>query len=168
MVFPACKPLLYRVSDFLIHLNLRPSIMLSISTLWLLAGLVLCLMELVIPTAFIELTMGISALLMALISRFLPSLLGQVGLWLLLSVGLTLLLRRILPRRSTTLVLDNQQAKTLTAISPGGTGRVLYEGNSWQARCADEQLGIDPNQTVHVVGRQGTTLMVLPEDWVHS
>ncbi len=140
----------------------------SISTLWLLAGLTLCLMELVIPTAFFELTMGISALLMAVISRVLPSLTAQVILWLLISGILTLLLRRILPRKRVPLTLDNQQAKTLTAISPGETGRVLYEGNSWQARCADEQLGIDPNQSVYVVGRQGTTLMVLPESLVHS
>ncbi|MBW4465512.1 MAG: NfeD family protein [Pegethrix bostrychoides GSE-TBD4-15B] len=140
----------------------------SISTLWLLAGLTLCLMELMIPTAFFELTMGISALLMAVISRVLPSLTAQVILWLLISGILTLLLRRILPRKRVPLTLDNQQAKTLTAISPGETGRVLYEGNSWQARCADEQLGIDPNQSVYVVGRQGTTLMVLPESLVHS
>jgi membrane protein implicated in regulation of membrane protease activity len=139
----------------------------NISTLWLLAGLVLCLMELLIPTAFFELTMGISALLMAVLSRFLPSLLVQVGLWLLLSVGLTSLLRRLLPKRRA-LTFDNQQAKTLTAISAGETGRVLYEGNSWQARCADEQLSIDSNQSVYVVGRQGTTLMVLPETLVHS
>jgi membrane protein implicated in regulation of membrane protease activity len=125
-------------------------------------------MELMIPTAFFELTMGISALLMAVISRVLPSLTAQVILWLLISGILTLLLRRILPRKRVPLTLDNQQAKTLTAISPGETGRVLYEGNSWQARCADEQLGIDPNQSVYVVGRQGTTLMVLPESLVHS
>ncbi len=139
----------------------------SIPMLWLLAGLILCLMELVFPTAFFELTLGVSALLMAVISRFLPSLLLSVGLWLLLSVGLTLLLRRMLPRQRRAKMLDSQQAKTLTAISPGETGRVLYEGNSWQARCADEQLGIDPNQSVYVVGRQGITLMVLPETLVH-
>lgn len=134
--------------------------------LWLIAGLVLCLMELVLPTAFVELTMGISALIVAFVAWVVPSLLIQVIVWLLLSIGLTVVLRRLLPKRSHSIIEDAKEATTLTAISPGQTGRVLYEGNSWQARCEDENLAIEPEQKVYVVGRRGTTLIVIPEKLV--
>lgn len=135
----------------------------SAPILWLIAGLVLCLMELVLPTAFVELTMGISALIVAFVAWVVPSLLIQVIVWLLLSIGLTVVLRRILPKRSHSIIEDAKEATTLTTISPGQTGRVLYEGNSWQARCEDENLAIEPEQKVYVVGRRGTTLIVIPE-----
>lgn len=138
--------------------------MLNAPIFWLLAGLVLCLMELLIPTAFIELTMGIAAVIVACVAWFVPSLIVQMMLWLLLSVGLTVLLRRLFPKRSKSPLQDARHAKTLTAITPGQTGRVIYEGNSWQARCEDEQVTIPPHQKVFVVGRRGTTLLVLPEE----
>lgn len=137
--------------------------MLSVPILWLMAGLILCLMELLLPTAFIELTMGISAIGVALVARWVPSLLIQVALWVVLSFGLTLWLRRVLPKRKHSSITDAKEARTLTEIAPGATGRVIYEGNSWRARCEDEQLTIAPNQKVYVVGRRGTTLIVLPE-----
>jgi membrane protein implicated in regulation of membrane protease activity len=141
--------------------------MLSVPTLWLIAGVILCFMELVLPTAFAELTMGVSALIVGCIAWFVPSIPVQVVLWLLLSLGFNLLLRRVLPKRSHRAIEDAKEAKTLTEIAPGATGRVLYEGNSWQARCEDDQLAIAPNQSVYVVGRRGTTLIVLPESLIH-
>jgi membrane protein implicated in regulation of membrane protease activity len=137
--------------------------MLSVPILWLLAGLILCLMELFLPTALIELTMGISAILVSIIAQWVPSLLVQVLLWVLLSVALSVGLRRVFPKRQHSSISDAKEARTLTGIAAGDTGRVIYEGNSWQARCADEQLAIAPNQKVYVVGRRGTTLIVLPE-----
>lgn len=142
--------------------------MLSAPILWLVAGLVLCLMELLVPTAFVELTMGIAAVIVACVAWFVPSLVVQMVLWLGLSAGLTVALRRLLPQRSTPTINDAKHAKTLTAIAPGQTGRVIYEGNSWRARCEDDQRAIPPDQPVYVVGRRGTTLIVLPEDIVHS
>lgn len=135
--------------------------------LWLIAGLLLCLMELFLPTAFIELTMGLSAIIVGCVAWFVPSLTIQVVLWLVLSIALTFLLRRLLPKPKRREIEDAKEAKTLTAIAPGETGRVIYEGNSWQARCEDEHLEIPPNQKVYVVGRRGTTLLVLPEYLVH-
>lgn len=140
--------------------------MLSVPILWLLAGLILCLMELFLPTAFIELTMGISAIVVAVVAQWVPSLLIQVALWVLLSAGLTIWLRQVFPKRKHSSSVDSKQARTLTEIGAGDTGRVIYEGNSWQACCADEQLAIAPNQKVYVVGRRGTTLIVLPESLV--
>lgn len=140
--------------------------MLSPPILWLTAGVILCLMELVLPTAFVELTMGVSAVIVGCIAWFVPSITVQVVVWLLLSIGLSGLLRRALPKRSHASIEDAKEAKTLTEISPGETGRVLYEGNSWQARCEDEELAIAPDQRVYVVGRRGTTLIVLPESLI--
>jgi len=45
----------------------------------------------------------------------------------------------------------------------GKEGRVLYEGN-FLARCDDHNLAIAPNQKVYLVRREGTTLIVLPEN----
>jgi membrane protein implicated in regulation of membrane protease activity len=142
--------------------------MFSAPILWLIAGVILCVLELVLPTAFVELTMGISAVIVACVAWFVPSLSVQVVLWLLLSVGSAVMLRRLLPKRSTPTIEDARNAKTLTAIPPGQAGRVIYEGNSWKARCEDEHLEIAPNQRVYVVGRRGTTLIVLPESLIHS
>ena len=38
----------------------------------------------------------------------------------------------------------------------------MYEGNSWQARCEDEQTSIEPDKEVFVVERKGNTLIVIP------
>lgn len=131
---------------------------------WLILGVVLCLAELVFPTAFIEFAMGLAALIVAAIAGFVPSFLIQAGLWLLLSGGVAWLSRRLLPRRRPIATLkDADEAETLTAILPGKKGRVLYEGNSWQACCDDSSLEIGPHQKVYVLRREGTTLIVMPQ-----
>lgn len=130
---------------------------------WLIAGVVLCLMELFLPTAFVEATLGVSALLVALIALVVPSLTIQIGLWLVFSVATVLGLRRFLPKGTPYTLAESTEARTLTAIAPGETGRVIYEGNSWQARCEDRAVQIAENQTVIVVGRRGNTLLILPD-----
>lgn len=142
----------------------------STTVIWLLAGTVLCLTELFLPTAFVAFLMGISAFVVALLSQVV---LGKIWLqgvvWLLLSTFLVVLSRRFvtLPRRKTK-IQHAIIAETLTEIQAGKTGRVLYEGNSWRARCDDEKLSIAPNQRVYVTRREGTTLFVMPENLLHS
>jgi len=135
----------------------------SPSLVWLIAGMILCLMEFAIPTAFIEFTMGVSAILVALISMVVPQFILQVVLWLMLSVGLAILSRQLVPSGQHVSIEDAKEARTLTEIAPGQIGRVLYEGNSWQARCEDEGIAIAPHQRVCVVTRRGNTLIVIPE-----
>lgn len=139
----------------------------SPSVIWLIAGIVLCLMEVALPTAFVEFVMGISALIVAFVALSVPQVSLQVILWLVLSVLLTVLSRRFIPQRRSRLIEDSHEARTLTAIPPGEAGRVIYEGNSWRARCEDENLAIAADQKVVVVERQGTTLIVLPEHLVN-
>lgn len=138
-----------------------------ISLLWLLGGVALCVLEAIVPTAFIALAMGLSAIVVALLIQGFAAFGSQVGLqillWLVLAIGFTLLVRTLpRPTQRRRMLTDDTQGKTLTAIAPGETGRVLYEGNSWQARCADETLTIEANQPVYIVDHRGTTLMVMP------
>ena len=136
---------------------------------WLIAGAVLCLLELFLPTAFVAFMMGISALIVALVSVLIPQLSLQVILWLGLSTSFILLSRRFVPKaKKSRSIQDAVVAETLTAIAPGKEGRVIYEGNSWRARCEDKENAIAPSEKVYVVRREGTLLIVLPENVLDS
>ena len=135
----------------------------SLPLFWLIVGAVLCLMELFLPTAFVEATLGISALIVSAIALVLPQFSLQIGLWMVLSVVVTWGLKRFVPKRTPYALAESTEARTLTAISPGKTGRVIYEGNSWQARCEDLDALIAADESVIVVGRKGNTLLVMPE-----
>ncbi|MFH7026089.1 MAG: NfeD family protein [Heteroscytonema crispum UTEX LB 1556] len=141
----------------------------STTVIWLIAGAGLCLIELFLPTAFVSLMMGISALIVALLSGVvLGKLWLQVVVWLLLSTLLVVLSRRFASvPKSKSKIRDAIIAETLTEIPAGKTGRVLYEGNSWRARCDDDKLHIAPHHSVYVVRREGTTLIVMPENLLH-
>ncbi|MDY7023033.1 MAG: NfeD family protein [Cyanobacteriota bacterium] len=130
---------------------------------WLLAGVLLCLMELFVPTAFVELMMGFSALVVAGISLVVPYTNIQILLWMILSVSSIVGMRRLLPSRRVASIEDAQEAETLTEILPGQTGRVLYEGISWRARSETGDIAIAPQQKVIVIGREGNTLIVVAE-----
>lgn len=135
----------------------------STAILWFVAGLILCIMEFTIPTAFAELIMGISAILVGFIALAVPQFGLQVAIWLALSVGLILLSRRFVPKAKNRAIVDSSEAMTLTEITPDRGGRVLYEGCSWQAYCEDAQIAIAPDEKVYVVRRKGNALIVLPE-----
>jgi membrane protein implicated in regulation of membrane protease activity len=141
----------------------------STTLIWLLAGAVLCLTELFLPSAFVAFMMGISALVVALLSLVgAGNLWLQVAVWLLLSLILIVVSRRFLqPQRRKSKIQDAVVAETLTEIPMGKSGRVLYEGNSWRARCDDDKLSLPPHQRVYVVRREGTTLIVMTEDVLH-
>lgn len=139
----------------------------SPTVLWLILGIALCTIEAVVPTAFIAAVLGLSALIVGLLAPFIPTLGLQIGLWMLISLLLVWISRRFV-RRGPAAKMDATQAETLTAIAPGKTGRVLYEGCSWAAQCEDEAATLAPQQTVYVVGRRGTTLIVMPADSIHQ
>ncbi|ANV88314.1 MULTISPECIES: NfeD family protein [unclassified Picosynechococcus] len=139
--------------------------MLNPLMVWLIIGAVLCSLEFIFPTAFMEFMLGLGAVAVAVIVYLIPSLNPniQIFLWLLFSTIAIVSSRRFFtPKTSIRTLSDAADAETLTAIAPGEAGRVLYEGNSWRARCADETVTIDPHQTVYVLRREGTTLIVMP------
>lgn len=138
--------------------------MVAVTGFWIGIGLVLCVLELIFPTAFVEMVMGLSAIATGFFSLLIPNLLGwQVILWMGLSLVSIFAVRRLVPRNMPKILQDSQEATTLTAIAPGEKGRVLYEGSPWSATCADPTVEIAPNIKVMVVGREGTTLVVMPE-----
>ncbi|ESA34292.1 membrane protein implicated in regulation of membrane protease activity [Leptolyngbya sp. Heron Island J] len=136
----------------------------NLAIFWILLGVALCVMELMVPTAFLESALGVSAIAVGLLGMLLPMAFSwQVALWMVLSLLLFWALRRFAPRRQPPALMDSTEARTITSIPPGSSGRVIYEGNSWPACCSDRELAIANNQTVIVVGRQGNTLIVMPE-----
>jgi membrane protein implicated in regulation of membrane protease activity len=142
--------------------------MVATTWFWVGIGLSLCVLELIFPTAFVELVMGLSAILVAFASLLLPHFGLQVLLWMVVSLVSVLLVRRYLPRKVPQILQESVEATTLTAIAPGEKGRVLHEGSPWAARCEDKGMAIAPKTKVIVVGREGTTLVVIPAQSVHS
>ena len=137
--------------------------MLNPTLFWIIAGGILCMTEFIFPTAFVSFMMGIAALLVAIASLFVPQFTLLMGLWLILATGLILLSRRLFtPKRKVAVTGDDSDAIAISGIPAGTMGRVLYEGNSWQAKCADETRDIAPNESVYIVQKQGNTLIVLP------
>ena len=135
----------------------------SPSGLWAIVGLTLCLIELAIPTAFTAVCMGVSALLVSLVALILPSWLGlQIGIWMLLSCGLVVVGYQINKQRTSHKIQESSTAEALTAMMPDRPGRVLYEGTSWQAKCADGVESIAAHEQLQVISREGTTLIVMP------
>ena len=62
--------------------------------LWVIIGAVLCAMEILLPTAFIESALGVSAFIVALLTTVVPSLNYQIALWMVLSVVIFWALKR--------------------------------------------------------------------------
>ena len=136
----------------------------NLAIFWILLGVALCVMELMVPTAFLESALGVSAVVVGLLTMVLPLAFSwQVAVWMALSLLVFWALRRFAPRRQPPALMDSTEARTITSIPPGRSGRVMYEGNSWPACCSDREVAIATNQTVIVVGRQGNTLIVMPE-----
>lgn len=93
----------------------------STTLIWLLAGALLCLTELFVPTAFVAFLMGISAFVVALLSQvILHKLWLQAVVWLLLSTSFVLLSRRfVTPSRRKSKIQQAIVAETLTEIPAG-------------------------------------------------
>ncbi|TYQ29328.1 NfeD family protein [Pseudanabaena sp. UWO311] len=144
-------------------MNLLPS------QVWLLLGIALVVIELLVPlpTFLIAGAMGIAALLVAAITIILPIPALQILVWMLLSGMLAMFSRRFIPKDSHQLK-ESSEGITLTEIPVGETGRVKYEGGSWKARCDNPQIAIAANQKVIVLRRKGTTLIVVPENWLSN
>jgi membrane protein implicated in regulation of membrane protease activity len=144
-------------------MNLPPS------QIWLLIGVVLCAIEMLvpIPTFLIAGALGIAALFVAAIALIFPIPALLILAWMLISGLLVMLSRRLIPKDSNQLK-DSTEGFTLTEIPTGEAGRVQYEGGSWKAKCDDPQIAIAAQQKVIVLRRQGTTLIVVPENWLEK
>jgi len=147
---------------------------------WFLAGVFFYTLEFFIhrkvppPYRLIALTMGASAWLVWLILWRASITLGfiwtyimydgvslQILYWMGLSMALIIWIRPIFIRRKKGVIASSTDATALTEILPGQTGRVLYEGSSWQATCEQGDEAIAANQKVYVLRREGNTLVVV-------
>jgi membrane protein implicated in regulation of membrane protease activity len=136
---------------------------------WLILGVALCFSEIIFPTAFIEFAMGLSALLVSLLSLSIDNFLVQATIWLCLSTAIAIATRKLVPRRRVQTLEDSAEAETLSPIPAGQKGRVLYESNSWYAYCDNPAQALPARLKVEVVRREGNTLVVRPTpDWVSS
>ncbi len=142
-------------------MNLLPS------QIWLLIGISLCVIELLVPlpTFLIAGAMGLAALLVSLVALILPIPALQILAWMVISAMLAVASRRFIPKDSHQLK-ESSEGVTLTEIPAGETGRVQYEGGSWKAKCDNPQIAIAAQQKVIILRRQGTTLIVVPENWL--
>ncbi|MBD2188191.1 NfeD family protein [Pseudanabaena mucicola] len=142
-------------------MNLLPS------QVWLIIGIALCIIELLVPlpTFLIAGAMGVAALLVAVISLILPIPALQVLVWMIASGILASLSRRFIPKDSVQLK-EADEGITITEIPAGKVGRVKHEGVSWRAMCDDPQIAIAAQKKVIILRRQGTTLIVVPENWL--
>lgn len=137
--------------------------MLNPTLFWIVTGIILCMTEFIYPTAFVSFMMGVAAMIVAIASLFLPHFTLLTGLWVVCTTGLIILSRRFFtPKSKVRISGDDVEAKAISGIPAGTMGRVLYEGNSWQAKCADENRDIAPNEVVYIVEKKGNTLIVLP------
>ncbi|WP_373479088.1 NfeD family protein [Geminocystis sp.] len=131
--------------------------------LWLIIGAILCLMELIFPTAFVEFAMGLSAIMVAGLALLIPYDNVLIILWMVISVVLVMMTKKfIMPKKKDPILEQAQEGITITAIEAGKIGQVMYEGNSWSAVCEDENIKIFPDEKVYIVSRNGNTLSVLP------
>ena len=133
-------------------------------TLWLLGGMLCLALGMLIPEPSIP-ALGIAAIITAIAALNVPSALAQMLLWGVLSLTLASFMRWLMPKEAKTLKHDTE-AWVRTAIPVAGVGRVIYEGALWQARCQMQDVAIAPQQRVYVVGREGTTLLVIPTNYL--
>jgi membrane protein implicated in regulation of membrane protease activity len=86
----------------------------------------------------------------------------QIVYWMGVSLALIIWVRPGLTKGKKVVITDATEAKTITEILPGKTGRVLYEGCYWKACCVDKKMAIAPNQKVSVLRRETNTLIISP------
>lgn len=159
-----------------------PAFTIGSAAFWLAIAVILCLTELLLAKTLLakyKLAALIVGAIAGLVGLFLalsvirdyplvPTFEWQVAYWMGLSLVSVIWVRPMLLRSKKNVIREATEAKTLTEILPGETGRVLYEGTSWAARSEHEQLTIPSNQKVYVVRREGTTLIVRWNKFFHS
>lgn len=149
---------------------------------WLIIGVILSICEFLIPQnigqkyRFILLIMGLCAFSVSFMLWLFAERMGfswyyvnnegydiQILYWMGLSLTSIIWIRPMFIRRKVFVLPEANEAVTITEILPGETGRVLYEGGSWKARCDGYQESISARQKVYVLRRESNTLIVAPD-----
>lgn len=156
--------------SYLIWSRLAPTLF------WFTIGILLCLTELFFAKnltrnyKLVPLITGINSIILSIFlfrTYYVPDWNWQITYWMGLSAISVIWLRPMLLKTKKSNIRDATEAKTIADILPGKTGKVLYEGTIWQARCNDKTIAIASDQTVFVLEREGNTLIVAPENLFH-
>nr|WP_228035107.1 NfeD family protein [Oculatella sp. LEGE 06141] len=131
--------------------------------LWLLSGLAFLAIGMLVGEPGIA-ALGFAAFITAIAALSVPAFATQLLIWGVLAVSLAVLLRGMVPRESREL-RHSTEAEVVDGIPPGGLGHVIYEGSWWKARCQFADMAIVVGHKVHVVGRDGNTLIVVPNNF---
>jgi membrane protein implicated in regulation of membrane protease activity len=136
--------------------------------IWLVVGCALMLSEFVVP-GFIIFFFGAGAVFTAAALLISPmGLPGQFTVFLLSSVVLLFVLRRLLPRifsgykKENTLPADEEEfagepATVMEDIAPGRQGKILFHGSAWTAESKEK---CSAGETVRIVRRSNLTYVV--------
>ncbi|MCB0700228.1 MAG: NfeD family protein [Chitinophagales bacterium] len=138
------------------------------SVIWFLIGLVLILLELVVP-GLVLVFFGVGAWVTALVCLFLePSLNTQLFIFLISSVTSLALLRRAIKRKYMDIgspegELEDeyigQTAVAITGFGAGTLGKVLFKGANWEA-ISDQP--VTEGQQLKITGYKSIRLTVEP------
>ena len=139
----------------------------SLWVIWLLSGLILLILEMLAPGAFL-MWIGLAAIGAGLLTLTVPIDFAYqvVAFAVFAAVSLTVGLRL---RRPPTTQLNTQNAglagRTVTALSfSGREGRVRLGDSDWAARLAHDAPVPAPGDRLRVEGVDGTVLVVRQED----
>ena len=135
---------------------------------WAVIGLLLVGSEFFIP-GLVIIFFGLGALLTSVLAAVLPGLKSSVAFQILIWIGASGLslafLRKYLSRvfKGKTLIEDGSKssgkiAEVTEAIAPEKTGRVRFEGTTWNAESYTESF--EPGDTVEILKQDGLTLIV--------
>jgi inner membrane protein len=138
--------------------------------MWLAAGLVLLILELVTPSGFFVMFFGLGALTVGVLVRLevAGAAWAQWLLFITVSLAYLLLFRRQLQSRvqgSSAAAVDSlvgTVAITQERILPGQVGRVEVRGSAWSAR-NETPTAIEPGRRCRVVAIDGLMLSIQPE-----
>jgi membrane protein implicated in regulation of membrane protease activity len=141
--------------------------------IWFLGGLILFLLELVIPGFFIFF-FAVGAWVTALVCLIWnPGTNLQIVIFAVTSLLSLLALRRVIQRKFlySQKINDDSDAvedeftgkvgKALTSFAPGQTGRVEFKGTTWSA---ESQAIISEGQSVIIISKESFTLTVKPKN----
>jgi inner membrane protein len=145
--------------------------MLDPALYWLIIGVMLFVLELVLP-GFVLFFFAAGAMLTALVAWLVPatSIAAQLGLFIVASLGTLLSLRGLIQKRFFAAApsadgedIDIQRAVpgdrgvVCNTIAPPAEGRIKYSGSSWRAT-ADER--IEEGEIIAVVKQRGLVIHV--------
>lgn len=135
---------------------------------WLALGLVLLIVEMALPTGFVLLWVGCSALIVGVLAWVLPNMGWQIefALFGVLSIASILVYRRFRrPPAATDQPMLNRRGasyvgREFTLLEPivNGVGRLRVDDSQWRIRGVDVPAGTQ----VRIVAVDGTTFIVEP------